>query len=186
MGILEDLLRGAMAGQGSMRGPARQEPAPAGGDMSQILTALLPIVLSMLASRGSGAQQGGSGGGLADILGQVMGGGAPRRGGSAGGMDGLGSLLEQLQHAGFGDQARSWVGKGQNMPIPADAMEQIFGRGGVAEIARQAGVSEADASRGLSNLLPDVVDNVTPNGEVPDFDSLVSSVDDLSRRLGLA
>ena len=72
------------------------------------------------------------------------------------------------------------------MPIPADAMEQIFGRGGVAEIARQAGVSEADASRGLSELLPEVVDNVTPDGEVPDFDSLVSSVDDLTRRLGLA
>jgi uncharacterized protein YidB (DUF937 family) len=72
------------------------------------------------------------------------------------------------------------------MPIPADAMEQIFGRGGVAEIARQAGVSETDVSRGLSELLPEVVDNVTPDGEVPDFDSLVSSVDDLTRRLGLA
>jgi uncharacterized protein YidB (DUF937 family) len=47
-------------------------------------------------------------------------------------------------------------------------------------------VSEADASRGLSELLPEVVNQVTPSGEVPDLDSLTASVSDLSRRLGLA
>lgn len=225
MGILEDLLGGAMAGQGGMGGPARQ--APAGGGMNSILMALLPVVLSMLASRGGGAgqpvpeagggglgdilgqvlgggAQRGGGGGMGDILGQVLGGGAQRgggggmgdilgqvlgggaSGGASGGTGGLGGLLEQMTRAGYGDQARSWVGTGQNMPIPPDALEQIFGRGGVAEIARQAGVSEADASRGLSELLPEVVDRVTPNGEVPDLDQLSASVGDLSRRLGLA
>lgn len=186
MGILDDLLGGAVSGQDRTRGPSRQAPASAGGDMSRILMALLPIALSLLSSRGSRERQGGSGGGLADILGQVLGGAAPRSGGSRGGTDGLASLLEQLQRAGFGEQARSWVGRGQNMALPAEAIEQIFGRGGIAEIARHAGVSEAEASRGLSELLPEVVDNVTPNGEVPDFDSLVASVSDLTRRFGLA
>jgi uncharacterized protein YidB (DUF937 family) len=135
---------------------------------------------------GGGAQPRG-GGGLEDILGQVLGGGAqPRGGGGGGGMGGLGGLLEQMARSGYGDQARSWVGTGQNMPIPPDAVEQIFGRGGITEIARQAGVSEADASRGLSELLPEVVDRVTPNGQVPDLDQLAGSVNDLSRRLGLA
>jgi uncharacterized protein YidB (DUF937 family) len=216
MGILEDLLGSAMAGQGGMGGMggmgggARQAPAQAGGGMSSIMMALLPVVLSMLASRGGGAQQAGmgaGGGGLGDILGQVLGGGAqprggggledilgqvlgggaqPRGGGGGGGMGGLGGLLEQMARSGYGDQARSWVGTGQNMPIPPDAVEQIFGRGGITEIARQAGVSEADASRGLSELLPEVVDRVTPNGQVPDLDQLAGSVNDLSRRLGLA
>lgn len=205
MGILEDLLAGAMSGQGGMggRGTGRSAPTQSGGGMSGLLMALLPVVLSMLASRG-GASQGG-GGGLGDILGQVLGGGGAQRGGGGGlgdllgqvlggaqsaqsqaGMGGLGALLEQLQRSGFGEQARSWVGTGQNLPISPDAMEQVFGRGGVAEIARRAGVTEADASRGLAELLPEVVNHVTPDGDVPDLDSLTASVSDLSRRLGLA
>jgi uncharacterized protein YidB (DUF937 family) len=63
-------------------------------------------------------------------------------------------------------------------------MEQIFGRDGVAAIARQAGVSETDASRGLSELLPEVVDHVTPGGKVPDLDMLAASVEALTRRMG--
>jgi uncharacterized protein YidB (DUF937 family) len=209
MGILEDLLAGAMSGQGGQgsQGMGRSAPAQSGGGMSGIMMALLPVVLSMMASRGGGAGQGG-GGGLGDILGQVLGGGGAQRGGGGGlgdilgqvlgggggqatpqgmgGMGGLGGLLEQLQRSGYGDQARSWVGTGQNMPISPDAMEQIFGRGGISEIARQAGVSEGDATRGLSALLPEVVNHVTPNGDVPDLDSLSASVSDLSRRLGLA
>jgi uncharacterized protein YidB (DUF937 family) len=224
MGILDDLLAsaagsggaggmGGRGGVGDLGGAARRAPAPSqapsGGGMSSVLMALLPVVLSMLASRGGGAQQGGlgaGGGGLGDILGQVLGGGAQRGGTSAGGgggledilggmlggggggggMGGLGGLLEQMARAGYGDQARSWVGTGQNQPISPDALEQIFGHGGLAEIARQAGVSESDASRGLSELLPEVVDRVTPGGQVPDLDQLAASVSDLSRRLGRA
>jgi uncharacterized protein YidB (DUF937 family) len=217
MGILEDLLASASAPQGGVGGMGdvgqrRQAPAPApapaqagGGGMGGIMMALLPIVLAMLANRGGGAQQAGmnpGGGGLGDILGQVLGGGgtaAPRGGGmgdilgqilgggggASGGMGGLGGLLEQFQRMGYGEQANSWVGTGQNQAIPADVIGQIFGQDGLAAIARQAGVSEADASAGLSQLLPEVVDRVTPNGRVPDLDVLTASVDDLSRRFGL-
>ena len=101
-------------------------------------------------------------------------------------MGGLGGLLEQFQRMGYGEQASSWVGTGQNQAIPADVIGQIFGQDGLAAIARQAGVSEADASAGLSQLLPEVVDRVTPGGEVPDLDQLTASVSDLSRRFGLA
>jgi len=199
MGLLEDLLSGATTGQ-------RQVPQQAsGGGMSGTLMALLPIVLTMLSNRGGGASQSGlqpSGGGLGGILGQVLGGGGAQQGGGGlgnvlgsilggggggggGGAGSLGGLLEQMGRAGYGEHARSWVGSGQNMPIAPDAMEQIFGRGSIAEIARQANVSEADASQGLSALLPEVVDRVTPGGEVPDLDSLSASVGDLSRQLGL-
>ena len=187
---------------------ARQVPQQAGeAGMGGTLMALLPIVLAMLSNRGGGARQPGhdpGGGGLGDILGQVLGGGARRGGGGGlsdvlggmlggggggtggvGGAGGLGGLLEQMGRAGYGDAARSWVSTGQNMPITPEALEQIFGRGGIAAIARQAGVSEADASQGLSALLPEVVDRVTPGGEVPDLDSLAASVGDLSRQLGL-
>jgi uncharacterized protein YidB (DUF937 family) len=151
--------------------------------MSAGMAALLPVVLAMLQSRGGGAPQANarasSGGGLGDILGQVLGGGT-----SSGG--GLADLLARFQAAGFGEQAGSWVGTGQNMPIPPGALEQVLGRGGIAEIARRAGVSEQDASMGLSQLMPEVVDRVTPGGQVPTADSLLASVDALARRLGTA
>jgi uncharacterized protein YidB (DUF937 family) len=225
MGILEDLLGSAMGGQGGMGGPARQAPAPAGGGMNSVLMALLPVVLSMLASRGGGAgqpapdagggglgdilgqvlgggAQRGGGGGMGDILGQVLGGGAQRGGGGgmgdilgqvlgggaggggAGGMGGLGGLLEQMQRAGYSEQARSWVGTGQNMPVSPDVLGQIFGQGGIEEIARQAGVTPQEASTGLSELLPEVVNQVTPDGQVPDLDQLALSVENLRRRMG--
>jgi uncharacterized protein YidB (DUF937 family) len=130
---------------------------------------------------GGGAQRGG--GGLGDILGGMLGGGAAGGGGASAG--GLGGLLEQMSRAGYGEQARSWVGTGQNMPIAPDAREEIFGRDGIAAIARQAGISESDASQGLSELLPEVVNHVTPGGEVPDLDSLSANVGDLSERFGL-
>jgi uncharacterized protein YidB (DUF937 family) len=190
MGLLDDLL-----GQLTSAEPRTQQgldrpttrTAAAGAGMSPLLTALLPVVLSMLAGgRARGAAAGAgmrddarAGGGLGDILGSVLGGGS-----GAGG--GLGALLEQFQRAGFGEQAGSWVGTGANQPLPADAMSQVFGRDGIAAIARRAGVSDEDASRGLAELLPEVVDRVTPSGNVPPGDTLSASVDALTRRLGLA
>lgn len=180
MGLLDDLL-GQLTGPAMSARPAPDARADAGGPgMGGILMALLPVVLAMLGNRrGAGEPSAGFGrarGGLGDVLGQVLGGGG----------GGLGGLLEAVQRAGFGDQARSWVGTGANQPLPADALAQIFGAGGLAEIARRAGLSEADASRGLSQLMPEVVDHLTPKGEVPqDGDELLGSVDALARRMGI-
>ena len=187
MGLLDDLLSGLSDDRPA--GRSQPQPQAGGSGMSMVMKALLPIVLAMLANRGSSRPQananadaGGAGGvGLDDLLGSLLGGSG---GGGAGG-GGLGGLLSQLQRAGFGAQADSWVGRGQNQPLPADALEQVFGRGGMEEIARRAGVSEADASRGLSQLLPEVVDHVTPEGRVPDFGKLTASVDALARRSGV-
>ena len=177
MGLLDDLM-GQLAGNATARNvdPSESAPSRGSGGLGTVMVALLPVVLGMLRGREQQAGSGQSaGGGLSDILGQVIGGG---RGG------GLGGLLDQFQAAGFGEQARSWVGTGQNMPIPPDALERVFGRDGIAEIARRAGVSEQDASRGLSQLMPEVVDRVTPQGEMPPAASLLASVDALAKRLG--
>ena len=187
MGLLDDLLAG-LGGQpsaGRSMGQPTNQPQ-AGGGMNQVMAALLPVVIAMLASRGGGASQTGSGqvtnstsgGGLADMIGAVLGGSS----GGGGGLGGLGAILARLQQAGYGEQANSWVSRGQNLPLPPDAMDQVFGGAGLAEIARRAGVSETDARRGLSQLLPEVVDHVTPDGRVPDLDSLAASVDALTRR----
>jgi len=188
MGIVDDLL-GGLAGQGK-GGRAQTQPTRAGGGagMSHVLMALMPIVLGMLANRGSRAgspsQQNyapGSGD-IGDLLGQVLRG----AGGAGSTQGGLGGLLEQLQRTGFREQADSWVSRGANKPISPDAISQIFGKDGLEAISRQAGISPNEASHGLSELLPEVVDRMTPDGEVPNSDALANSVDDFARRLGLS
>lgn len=183
MGLLDDLL-GQLAGPAmtNRQAPAARADAGGGPGMTAILMALMPVVLAMLGNRrGSSASSAGfgqsSGGGLGGILGQVL--------GSAVAGGGLGALLEQLQRSGFGDQARSWVSQGENQPLPSGALEQIFGQGGLAEIARRAGLSQDETSRGLAHLMPEVVNHVTPSGQVPGDDDLLASVDALARRLGV-
>ena len=119
---------------------------------------------------------------LGGLAGQVAGGRASQQEAQATG--GLGGLLGQLERAGFGEQANSWVSRGANKPISPDAMTQIFGHQGLEQISRQAGISPDEASRGLSALLPEVVDRMTPDGAVPDANTLANSVDDFARRLG--
>ncbi len=160
----------------------QQAPQGGGGNMGGILMALLPVVLGMLANRGGGTQQpapgqGQGGGGLGDLIGSMLGGGAAASGGG-----GLGDLLHRFQQAGFGEQAQSWVGTGQNIPVSPDVIGQIFGSGGLSQIARQAGLTEQETSEGLSKILPDVVDHVTPDGQVPNLDQLSASVEALSRQ----
>ena len=81
---------------------------------------------------------------------------------------GLQGVLGKFQQAGYGDQAQSWIGTGQNMPIDAGALSQIFGHGQLGQIAQQLGVSQEEAAGGLAQMLPQVVDQMTPQGQVPD------------------
>ncbi len=191
MGLLDNIIGGVL---NNAMGQSQGQPAAAGGGMnSGLLAALLPIALAMLRGQPTGAAA--SGGGLGDVLGNVLGGGGGAGGGSLGGMlgsvlgggsagGGPGGLLDQFQRAGFADQAASWVGTGENKPLPPDAIGQVFGNDAVADIARQAGVSEADASSGLAQLLPQLVDRLTPNGHVPAPDQLAKGLEALGLRLG--
>ncbi len=144
--------------------------------------ALLPVVLSMLANRGGRGMAGntarapglGANGGLLGAMGGM---------GGLGGLGGLGALLERFQQTGFGDQVQSWVGTGENQSIPPDALSQVFGGDQLSQIAAQAGLSEEDARMGLSQLLPQVVNELTPQGQLPDPDQLRSTLDDFERQL---
>jgi len=119
------------------------------------------------------------GGGLGGLIGSLAGG---RRGGGMAAMlpmlapvvgtmlagGGLQKVLSGLRENGMGDKADSWVGKGENEPIDPQELRRAVGDDTIRDAASRAGVSEDEAASGLAALLPQVVDRVTPNGEVPD------------------
>ena len=82
---------------------------------------------------------------------------------------GLGGLLSKLNQAGLGEQVASWVGTGQNLPVSADQLGQVLGgSGGLGDIAAQLGLPQEAVAGQLAQLLPQVIDGLTPNGQVPD------------------
>jgi uncharacterized protein YidB (DUF937 family) len=164
MGLLDQVL-GGLTGNVSGRSPMGDESA---GGMSSVVAALLPVVLGMLANR-----QGSTGGSAFSALGGLGGGGA----------GGLGGLLEQLTRSGYGQQADSWVGTGRNEPLAPQAWSDVLGPGRLAEIAARAGLSDEQTRQGLSELMPEVVDRLTPEGRMPAQDRLLASIDDFEQRM---
>ena len=81
---------------------------------------------------------------------------------------GLEGILGKLQQAGYGQQAQSWIGTGRNLPIDPGVLSQIFGQGQLGEIAQQLGISHEQASSEVAQALPQVVDEMTPGGQIPD------------------
>ncbi len=160
MGLLDTVIGALTGAQGNAR-------AGGGGVGGQ--AALLNIVLGMLTQRGGAG--GGQAGGLGDLLGGALGGARGGGGGAAagGGLGGgLSDLLSKFQQAGLGDAAASWVGTGANQPISPDQLEGALGSDTLADIARQIGLSRGETAGQLSELLPQVVDRLTPGGQVPE------------------
>jgi uncharacterized protein YidB (DUF937 family) len=114
-----------------------------------------------------GQGDGGQGGGQAALLQMVLGmlANSGQGGGQGGG--GLGALLQQFQAAGLGEQANSWVGTGQNLPVSAEQLSSVFGQDQMSQMAERMGLSTGDLGAQLSQVLPQAVDHFTPGGQVP-------------------
>ncbi len=121
------------------------------------------------------ATQAGSGGGLGDLLqgglGNLLQGGLGGllAGGGAGSIlsGGLNDLMKQLQQQGHGDTVNSWVGSGPNKAIAPNDLAKALGADQIDDLAEQSGMSRDDLLEGLSRHLPQVIDQLTPEGRVP-------------------
>jgi uncharacterized protein YidB (DUF937 family) len=80
---------------------------------------------------------------------------------------GLAGLMGAFQKAGIGDVAQSWVGTGANQPVQPAQIEQVFGAAGLQRIAAKANVAPQETSGLLAQLLPVLVDQMTPRGAPP-------------------
>jgi uncharacterized protein YidB (DUF937 family) len=138
---------------------------------------LLDSVLG--AALGGGQQQGG---GLGSILGSLLGGGGGQQGGGLnaqlinaaigmlsndGGQGGLGGLAAKFQQAGLGDAMGSWIGTGENQAVSGDQLSNALGSDTISDIASKLGMSHGDAAGQLSQILPGLINHLTPNGQAP-------------------
>ncbi|HMA32448.1 MAG TPA: YidB family protein [Casimicrobiaceae bacterium] len=81
---------------------------------------------------------------------------------------GIQGVLAKFEQAGLGAQAQSWIGTGQNQPVDANAISQIFGQGQLGQIAQQLGLTHEQVAGQLAQVLPQVVDKLTPQGQIPE------------------
>jgi uncharacterized protein YidB (DUF937 family) len=81
---------------------------------------------------------------------------------------GISGLVDKFTQSGLGDVAASWIGKGENKPVTPQQIEAALGSDKVAELAKEAGIPADKGAEVLSQVLPTVVDKMTPDGEIPD------------------
>jgi len=213
--LIESTRRMPPPSQGGGRGRSMDDMddggmAPGGGGLGDILGEILRGGRGGFpggeprGGPGGGFPRGGQGGGgLEDILGDILrggrGGGFPGsrfagsqgdplsallQGAGAGGLGALlaggagggvlGDLLRQFDQSGAGDTARSWVAQGENAPVTPSEIDRAFGPDVINQLADQVGLDRKELLQGLSEALPDVINQLTPDGRLP-------SEEDLSR-----
>jgi len=153
----------AVQGMGQRRAPSAPPGNPGGGGLGDILGGLLGGRPSNMPS-GTGPAPGG---GLGDLLPGGLGG---LFGGSSAGnvlSGGLGNLVKQMQDNGYGKQAQSWVGRGENEAIAPDDLANALGRDTIDTLTQQTGMERDQLLSGLSQHLPNFVDQLTPEGRLP-------------------
>jgi uncharacterized protein YidB (DUF937 family) len=80
---------------------------------------------------------------------------------------GLQGLVEKFKSAGLGHIAEGWVSQGPNPPVTADQLKQVFSSDQLRGFAQKLGIDPDEAANHLAQLLPSVVDHLTPDGTVP-------------------
>ena len=145
--LAHQLMKHAQPGQG----PASSGMGGGGG---------LGGLLGGLMGQGGSASTvgGGLGGGLGGVLGGLLGGGA---------LSGLGGMLGNLRGQGLERHVDSWVGSGENHPVAPHELERAFHPEELDEAARHAGTDCGTLLNEMSQVLPGMVDRMTPGGQIP-------------------
>lgn len=167
MGLLDGVM-GSVGGEG--RRPGLGSTVVAGAILALLVKGVRSYQQSHPAAgegrsfepgRAGQAQPGGlggmlGGGGLSGILSGLGGAGA------------LGALVSQFQQKGLGSQVNSWVGPGANQPVAPDQVAHALGEENVQALQRQTGTPRETLLAELSQHLPEAVNELTPQGRLPD------------------
>jgi uncharacterized protein YidB (DUF937 family) len=160
---------------------------------------------------GTGGTLGGSGGGgLGDLLGGMLGrgGGLGGSGGSLGGAGlggrsallamllplamqwvqrngGVGAVLDRFKQKGYGPQANSWISTGPNQMLDARGIDDVIGPDELSGMAQQLGLPRQEVADGFAEIIPEMVDQLSPQGELPPEadEALTGGLSELEREL---
>lgn len=95
------------------------------------------------------------------------------------GQGGLQGLISNLQEKGLGEQAASWVGTGENQPMSAEQAQNALGPDFIQDAASKLGVQPDQVSGAVAGMMPDMVDKMTPGGNIPEGFDLASAAQGL-------
>ena len=84
--------------------------------------------------------------------------------------DGVGELVERFRQNGQGAVADSWVVTGPNTDISEVQLENSLGSDIIDHLTRKTGLSRETLLSRLARILPEAVDNLTPEGRIPSND----------------
>ncbi len=108
---------------------------------------------------------------LVGELGSLLGGGGAK------------NILAKVQSLGLGHLASSWVGLGKNLPLSPDLLGKVLGNDTIAAIAGKLGLSHEHATKSLAEALPQAIDHMTPDGQLPADDAAPPDPVALTRKL---
>ncbi len=112
-------------------------------------------------------------GGLMDQLGQMVGGGRDHSTGgmqSGGILGGLSEMVERFTGSHQRDKAQSWVSTGPNTPISPTELQDVLDEDTLTELTQKTGLSRSELLTRLADVLPEAVNQATPDGRLPSDD----------------
>jgi len=80
---------------------------------------------------------------------------------------GLNAVLDSFRQNGMAQHADSWVSTGPNVGISGDQLQQVLGSSSIGDIASQLNMSHGQASSALAQVLPELINQLTPSGQLP-------------------
>lgn len=138
-------MMGLMDIVGGLLGGSQVGANQAGGQSAQLIN----VLTSLLSNSGTTGAQSATQGANANMAG------------------GLGNLINLFEQSGLSSQVQSWIGTGANQPVASNDIMKVFGDSKISQIAQQLGVNPQVASEQIANHLPNFLDKLTPNGQVP-------------------
>jgi uncharacterized protein YidB (DUF937 family) len=97
--------------------------------------------------------------------------------------EGMSGLIQKFNEKGLGEHMSSWIGTGKNLPISADQIRDALGSDRIKDLASKLNLGEHETSKSLADLLPQLIDKLTPDGSVPHEGMLSQGIDMLKKKL---
>lgn len=85
-------------------------------------------------------------------------------------------FIDRFRTAGLSSVVDSWIGNGSNEELLDDQVISVLGNETIDSMAKSADLDSVTTTRALGSMIPGVIDSLSPDGELPDDESLLSKI----------